>query len=183
MGVFGAKIKPAGVALVTIQAISFAVIQLKGLPKADLSHIAVPDAGVGLRGKRFACNGRAVEARGREDVHEEDPMFGLKERFNWTDLKGREKWYICTYHSFTYIHTHYIHKHDILLLARREDLGNVMLDHRRIEKGAKGSFQMETATHDDIWNNYLKYRSTLGNKAGVSLESNQTVTSDNTDQK
>ena len=28
---------------------------------------------------------------------------------------------------------------------------------------ARGLFQMEMATHDDIWNNYLKYRSTLRN--------------------
>lgn len=28
---------------------------------------------------------------------------------------------------------------------------------------ARGLFQMEMATHDDIWNNYLKYRSQLAN--------------------
>jgi hypothetical protein len=29
---------------------------------------------------------------------------------------------------------------------------------------ARGIFQMEGATHDDIWNNYLKYHQTLGNE-------------------
>jgi hypothetical protein len=50
------------------------------------------------------------------------------------------------------------------------------LFHRRQIKGgpARGLFQMEIATHDDIWNNFLKYRDNLAN-AIISLQSSPTA--------
>jgi len=43
------------------------------------------------------------------------------------------------------------------------------LKHRRQLGGgpARGFFQMEPATHDDIWDNYLKYRNELAEKVGA----------------
>lgn len=49
-------------------------------------------------------------------------------------------------------------------------LGTALVESRLIwrrqmgDGPARGLFQMEMATHDDIWNNYLKYRSPLANK-------------------
>ena len=36
---------------------------------------------------------------------------------------------------------------------------------------ARGYYQMEPATHDDIWNNYLNYRSELANRVNSFLSS------------
>jgi hypothetical protein len=43
------------------------------------------------------------------------------------------------------------------------------LTHRRQIGGGpgRGLFQMEPATHDDIWKNYLKYRKKLAEKVGI----------------
>lgn len=48
--------------------------------------------------------------------------------------------------------------------------------HRRQMRGgpAKGFFQMEPAAHDDIWNNFLKYRPSLSNSI-ISLMTSPTV--------
>ncbi|KAF5419870.1 MAG: hypothetical protein C5S49_00030 [Candidatus Methanogaster sp.] len=70
-------------------------------------------------------------------------------------------------------------------------LGTAMVEsdllHRKQIGGgpARGLFQMEIATHDDIWNNFLKYRSQLAN-AIASLQSssnaNKHVEIENNDQ-
>jgi hypothetical protein len=50
-----------------------------------------------------------------------------------------------------------------------------LLIHRQQLGGgpALGLFQMETATHDDCWNNYLKFRKELGEKVKQTLEAGQ----------
>ena len=47
------------------------------------------------------------------------------------------------------------------------------IKHRRQIGGgpARGLFQMEPATHDDIWDNYLKYRSKIGDQVKALLSS------------
>ncbi|HUK41538.1 MAG TPA: hypothetical protein VLX11_10850 [Candidatus Acidoferrales bacterium] len=50
-----------------------------------------------------------------------------------------------------------------------------LLIHRQQLGGgpALGLFQMETATHDDCWNNYLKFRVPLANRVKQTLEPGQ----------
>jgi len=50
-----------------------------------------------------------------------------------------------------------------------------LLIHRQQLGGgpALGLFQMETATHDDCWNNYLKFRVQLANRVKQTLEPGQ----------
>jgi hypothetical protein len=50
-----------------------------------------------------------------------------------------------------------------------------LLIHRQQLGGgpALGLFQMETATHDDCWKNYLKFRSDLGNRVKQTLDAGQ----------
>ena len=50
-----------------------------------------------------------------------------------------------------------------------------LLIHRQQLGGgpALGLFQMETATHDDCWSNYLKFRSDLANRVKQTLEAGQ----------
>jgi hypothetical protein len=50
------------------------------------------------------------------------------------------------------------------LLTHRQQLG---------DGPALGLFQMEPATHDDCWNNYLKFRSALAEKVRKTLEAGQ----------
>ncbi|MBI9110268.1 hypothetical protein [Maridesulfovibrio ferrireducens] len=51
----------------------------------------------------------------------------------------------------------------LLLTAAQESLGGTYL--RQLGKGpALGIFQMEPATHDDIWSNFLAYREPLGER-------------------
>jgi len=50
-----------------------------------------------------------------------------------------------------------------------------LLIHRQQLGGgpALGLFQMETATHDDCWNNYLKFRTRLANRVKQTLDPGQ----------
>ncbi len=50
------------------------------------------------------------------------------------------------------------------LLKYRQQLG---------DGPARGLFQMEPATHDDCWNNYLAYRSSLADKVKQTLDTGQ----------
>ena len=53
-----------------------------------------------------------------------------------------------------------------------------LLIHRQQLGGgpALGLFQMETATHDDCWNNFLNFRPDLANKVRATLEAGQAPT-------
>jgi len=52
---------------------------------------------------------------------------------------------------------------ELLLLTAAQESGLGKYLHQLGDGPAVGIFQMEPATHDDIWNNFLKYKPTLGN--------------------
>src|SRR5262250_1126344 len=62
----------------------------------------------------------------------------------------------------------------LLVTAIQESPVNTLIHRQQLGGGpALGLFQMETATHDDCWNNYLKFRTELANRVKQTLDPGQ----------
>src|SRR5262250_452038 len=62
----------------------------------------------------------------------------------------------------------------LLVTAIQESPVNTLIHRQQLGGGpALGLFQMETATHDECWNNYLKFRKELGEKVKQTLDAGQ----------
>jgi RHS repeat-associated protein len=64
---------------------------------------------------------------------------------------------------------------EVLLLGTAIHESHLTMRDQMGKGPAKGLYQMEPATHDDIWNNYLKYQPKLANKVKGLLSSNDKI--------
>jgi hypothetical protein len=67
---------------------------------------------------------------------------------------------------------------DLLLGTAVQESGGFRWNRQLGHGPARGYFQMEIATHDDIWTNYLKYKHALGEKVKATLKPGESATAE-----